>query len=143
MPQPAPTKTTRPLGNRHGRTTRQGGAVLRAVQASPGFRSAQEIHAELRAGGEDVGLTTVYRHLQLLVESGELDALQASSGETVYRHCATSSHHHHLVCRECGTGVEVDAPAVEQWAMSVAREASFTDITHTVEIFGLCSSCSG
>ena len=51
-----------------------------------------------------------------------------------------NGHHHHLVCRECGRSVEVEGPEVEQWAERVAAAAGYTDISHTVELFGLCAN---
>ena len=122
--------------------TRQGQAVLGIVDSSENFRSAQDIHAQLRAAGETVGLTTVYRHLALLTDDGQLDALQTADGELVYRRCRSGQHHHHVVCRRCGRGTEVELPDVEEWAESTARALGYTDISHTVEIFGLCSTCS-
>jgi Fur family ferric uptake transcriptional regulator len=105
------------------------------------FRSAQEIHEELRRDGEGIGLTTVYRTLQNLFESGEVDVLRTGSGEAVYRRCSTH-HHHHLVCRRCGRTVEVEGPAVESWAQRVAEENGFSDVSHTVEVFGVCAKCA-
>jgi Fur family transcriptional regulator, ferric uptake regulator len=123
------------------RITRQGQAVLSAVDGSENFQSAQDIHAQLRAAGETVGLTTVYRHLALLTEDGQLDALQTADGELVYRRCYSSQHHHHVVCRKCRRGIEVELPDLEQWAEATAHALGYTDISHTVEIFGLCSTC--
>jgi Fur family ferric uptake transcriptional regulator len=121
--------------------TRQGSAVLEALDASDGFRTAQQIHADLRGAGDGVGLTTVYRHLQLLADDGEVDALQLDGGEVAYRRCATGHHHHHLVCRSCGRSVEVECPDVDAWAQSVANDAGFVDPSHRVEVFGLCAAC--
>jgi len=45
--------------------------------------------------------------------------------------------------RNCGRSVEVEGRAVEQWAERVAAEAGFTDVGHTVELFGLCPECVG
>jgi Fur family ferric uptake transcriptional regulator len=123
--------------------TRQREAVVAALQACAEFRSAQEIHAALRSSGSSIGLTTVYRALAGLAERGEVDALRADDGETVYRRCRSSDHHHHLVCRECGRTVEVEGPAVERWADTVARAHGFTDVSHTVEVFGRCADCAG
>ena len=123
------------------RRTRQGEAVLNVVLGSDNFRSAQDIHAELRAAGEPVGLTTVYRHLALLTDEGRLDALQTADGELVYRRCHSDAHHHHVVCRRCGRGSEVELPDLERWAEATALELGYTDVTHTVEIFGLCADC--
>jgi Fur family ferric uptake transcriptional regulator len=93
------------------RGTKQASAVAAALSSLPGFRSAQEIHAELRRHGETVGLTTVYRHLQVLSEQGVIDTIRDPSGESLYRQCGSTAHHH---------------------------QAGFTSVNHTVELFGLC-----
>ena len=126
--------------NRALRSTRQRAAVSALLDRLDDFRSAQEIHEELRRDGEGIGLTTVYRTLQNLSESGEVDVLRTDSGEAVYRRCSTH-HHHHLVCRRCGRTVEVEGPAVESWAQRIAEENGFAEISHTVEVFGVCSKC--
>ena len=123
------------------RSTRQLDAVRAALGSTEGFRSAQELHDVLRHDGADVGLTTVYRHLQSLADAGEVDVLRTDSGESVYRRCASDEHHHHLVCRACGRTVEVAGPEVEAWADRVAEENGFAEVTHTVEILGLCARC--
>jgi Fur family ferric uptake transcriptional regulator len=51
-------------------------------------------------------------------------------------------HHHHLVCRVCGRSVAVEGPEVERWAETVAAAAGYTQISHTVELFGLCAEHS-
>lgn len=106
------------------------------------FRSAQELHDQLRRKGEGIGLTTVYRTLQTLADAGEIDVLRTDSGEAVYRLCS-SHHHHHLLCRRCGRTVEVADPPVEDWAERIAREYGFSDVSHTVEIVGICPECAG
>jgi Fur family transcriptional regulator, ferric uptake regulator len=125
------------------RGTRQAEAIAAAIAGLPGFCSAQEIHAELRRRGEHVGLTTVYRHLQVLSEQGAVDTIRDESGESLYRQCGSTAHHHHLTCRICGSSVEVEGRAVEQWAAEVAAKAGFTSVDHTVELFGLCPDHSG
>ena len=122
------------------RRTRQRTAVDGILADREDFRTAQEIHDDLRRHGERVGLTTVYRTLQAMTEAGELDALRTAEGETAYRRCSTG-HHHHLVCRSCGRTVEVSGPAVETWANAVAEQHNFRDVSHDLEIFGTCSSC--
>lgn len=116
-----------------------------AMAESAGFRSAQDVYATLRAKGESVGLSTVYRHLQALAESGLADVIHTPEGETTYRLCgeATPSqhHHHHLVCRRCGRAEEVEGRAVERWASDVAAKFGFVDVDHTIEVFGICEKC--
>lgn len=123
------------------RTTKQRAAVSKLLNEINDFRSAQELHEQLRRQGEGIGLTTVYRTLQSLAEAGEIDVLRTDSGEAVYRRCS-SHHHHHLVCRTCGRTVEVADPPVEDWAERIAQEHGFSDVSHTVEILGICSECA-
>ena len=122
------------------RPTRQRTAIEADVDRFDEFRSAQEIHASLVAGGDQIGLATVYRTLQAMVDEDELDSLRNDEGETVYRRCSTG-HHHHLVCRDCGRTVEVEGPAVERWAERVSTEHGFTHVAHTLELFGRCADC--
>ncbi|MHA6802872.1 Fur family transcriptional regulator [Salinifilum ghardaiensis] len=123
------------------RATRQRAAVSKLLDEVDEFRSAQELHEQLRNRGEGIGLTTVYRTLQSLADAGEIDVLRAASGEAVYRRCS-NQHHHHLVCRHCGRTIEVSDPPVENWAERIGQEHGFTDVSHTVEIIGTCSSCA-
>jgi len=100
--------------------------------------------AELLARGHTV--TAVVRPGSGLPEALErpgVDVLRTDDGEAAYRRCPTTEHHHHLVCRSCGRSVEVDGPEVEAWATSVAEQHGFTEVSHTVEVFGTCTACAG
>ncbi len=123
------------------RSTRQRAAITALLDNIKGFRSAQELHDELRSRGEGIGLTTVYRTLQQMAAAGLVDTLRTDTGESVYRRCS-QHHHHHLVCRACGRTVEIQGRQVETWAAEVAREHGFVDVSHTIEIFGLCGRCA-
>jgi Fur family ferric uptake transcriptional regulator len=139
---PGTVDNAKPLGARRLRATRQGAAVDAVLREADGFRTAHDLYDELRKRGESVGLTTVYRHLKVLADAAEIDVVHRPDGEAQYRLCAVADtvdeHHHHLVCRECGRSVEVEGPEVESWAERVARAAGYSDVTHTVEVFGLC-----
>jgi Fur family ferric uptake transcriptional regulator len=123
------------------RATRQRTAVIAILETTPEFMSAQQIHGLLRDRDENVGLTTVYRALQAMSDTDEIDSLRRDDGEIVYRSCGTD-HHHHMTCRACHSTVELLAPDVEQWARSVALAHGFTDVNHTIELVGLCAACS-
>ncbi|MEU1884437.1 transcriptional repressor [Micromonospora sp. WMMD987] len=124
------------------RNTRQRGEVLALLREVDGFHTAQQLHQMLVARKARVGLTTVYRTLQLLVDTQEIDSTRLPGGEQLFRRCSESRHHHHLVCRQCGSTVEVAGPAVERWADQVAAEHGFTEVGHTFEIFGICAGCT-
>ncbi|WP_063049186.1 Fur family transcriptional regulator [Nocardia arthritidis] len=135
-----PDNTTVPQKPVGIRSTRQRSAIAALLGDIDEFRSAQDLHDELRKRGEGIGLTTVYRTLQSLADAGMVDVLRTDSGESVYRQCSTG-HHHHLVCRHCGHTVEVEGPTVEAWAEAIAGEHGFSEISHTLEVFGTCTTC--
>lgn len=147
MSQGAPANGTRtpaavPAAAREQRVTKQRLAVSAALDDLADFVSTQELHRILQERGTTVSLATAYRILQSLADDGLVDVLRNTDGEAVYRRCAVTGHHHHLMCRNCGKAVEVEAPAVEAWAARMAAEHGFTAVEHTVEIFGLCPECT-
>jgi Fur family ferric uptake transcriptional regulator len=123
------------------RSTKQRNSVIEILKENAGFLSAQALHAILRNSGSTVGLSTVYRTMTALTTSNEVDVILRDDGEALYRLCS-SVHHHHLVCRECGTTIEIQADYVEAWAKDVSKAHGFSDIDHTVEIVGVCKKCS-
>jgi len=123
------------------RNTWQREAVREALGTTEGFVSAQSLHAQMRDAGSAVGLATVYRALADLAAEGDADSLQ-QEGESLFRACTPGSHHHHLICRNCGKTVEISADPVEQWAREVAAANGFTQPEHVVDVFGYCADCS-
>jgi len=124
------------------RSTSQRAIITRLLAGTDEFISAQDLYAALRASGSTVGLATVYRALQEMAGAGDLDAVRNETGEVLYRQCAQPAHHHHLVCRSCGSTQEVAAPGVEQWARAVAEEYGYVELDHQVELFGVCGACA-
>lgn len=123
--------------------TRAQRIVLAALQTTDAFVSAQELHTRLRASGESIGLTSVYRALLRLVDEGVVDVRRTDASEATYRSCRTPAHHHHLVCTECGATVEVSAPQIERWVAAVARTHGYRAAGHTLEVSGTCPACAG
>lgn len=123
------------------RRTPQRAAITDILESSDRFRSAQEIHEQLRSRGDKIGLATVYRTLQDLARDQKIDVLRTPLGESAYRSCASVGHHHHLVCTSCGISVEIENPVLEKWADESARRHGFTHESHTAEIYGRCASC--
>ena len=123
------------------RMTKQRQAVLDELTRVSDFRSAQQIFEDLHSQGQRVGLATVYRSLQGLAEEGRVDTLRSTEGEVLYRSCASDHHHHHLVCRECGFTEEIEQSQIESWVSAVAADHGFSDVEHSLELFGLCASC--
>lgn len=114
--------------------------VISILERVGGFASAKEIYQLLLKNGDSVGLTTIYRAVQSLVDDKMLDQLRREDGEAIYRLCG-ESHHHHIVCKKCGETVEIEGGAIEKWAKNMAAEYGFREVDHTAEIYGICSKC--
>ncbi len=115
--------------------------VLESLATLDKFSSAQEVYAQILKSKKAVGLTTVYRTLQKLSESEEVDFLRRDDGEGVYKVCE-KEHHHHLLCSKCGTSVEFQSDKFENLVKSIAAENGFVVQDHEAEIVGLCKKCS-
>jgi len=122
------------------RATRQRRSVLEALRDRSDAVTAQDLHAELRAAKEPVGLTTVYRTLTSLADAGFLDTF-SRDGEQAFRLCS-DTHHHHLVCELCNSVVELESEEVEAWVARVADRRGFRVTGHRADVFGVCADCA-
>jgi len=121
------------------RATRQRLTVLEALRERPDAVTAQDLHMELRQAGEPIGLTTIYRTLSALSDSGLLDVF-TRDGEQAFRLCG-DGHHHHLVCETCNKVEEITAQEVERWVGQVATRRGYEVTGHRADIFGICADC--
>lgn len=124
------------------RNTRQRRIIKATMEELGDFISAQDLHLILANRKEQVSLATTYRVLQSLANAGELDSVKGIEGETLYRHCRVKDHHHHLLCRRCGTAIELEAPALEDWALAMGKQHGFSELEHVVEVTGYCTDCT-
>ena len=124
------------------RFTRQAAAIVAVMSGMRAFSGARDIHSALRDGGQQVGIATVYRHLRVLAERGDVDTIQTANGESRYRLRASRTTFH-LACRACGQVVEVDGTEVRDWARRLAVEAGFTLTGYAVGLTGLCPVHAG
>lgn len=124
------------------RNTRQRQAIEGLLDSQSEFRSAQQLYRLLKEQGSTIGQATVYRTLQTLQAEGEISVTRTETGELLYRRCEMDSHHHHLVCRECGDTKEIPPHGVEDWINDIINRYEFTQVSHEIELFGLCPKCS-
>ena len=119
------------------RLTGQRQRLVEAIAAKPAAFNPEALYDELRPAG--LGRATVYRALELLERHGILARIHLD-GCHAFTVC-DEGHHHHLVCRSCGTVVAVDAAAVEAAIQALAKQSMFRVDTHTLEFAGLCEAC--
>ena len=121
------------------RLTPQRQLILEAVHEL-GHATPEQIHTAVRERVAGVNITTVYRTLELLEELGLLTHTHLSHGSPTY-HAAGDDQHVHLVCRSCGSIIEVDPVVLAPVTRLLHEQRGFrVDIGH-VSLFGLCVDC--
>ena len=115
-------------------------AIIKLVAPRQDHFSAQEVWDEVRERYSGIGRATVFRTLDLLTELGVLNRIHTGDGCHRYTVCETT-HHHHLMCVECGTVSSLEAAGIESQIRRLATEAGFDLLTHHLELVGRCASC--
>jgi Fur family ferric uptake transcriptional regulator len=135
-----PGDIVRKLSEKGYRLTPQRIMIVSAIEDSDGHISAEEIYAQVAAKYPHVNISTVYRTLELLKQLGLVTETDFGEGRVRY-HPAGKGHHHHLVCTECGTVIDLDESLLSSLESMLLREYKFSaDLKH-LAIFGRCVKC--
>jgi Fur family ferric uptake transcriptional regulator len=102
--------------------------------------SAQELYDELRGEHPYLGRATVFRTLDFLVDNGLAQRFEGEGHTYVYTAC-DDSHHHHLVCRHCGSTTNIDDSAVNELIDNVLGRYRFSLDHDSLDFYGTCSAC--
>lgn len=122
------------------RITRPRQAVVRALLDDGAHARPAEVHARARQHCPTVGLVTVYRTLDLLLDLGFVRRIHTEDGCHGY---ATTSHGHlhHLICRSCGATVQFEGCDLTLFLDRVGRDTGYRVQDHILELIGLCQTC--
>lgn len=121
--------------------TRQRARIAEALFRSAGHPSVHDIQASLNQQGQAVGTATVYRTLDLLVESGLARAHDFGEGFKRFEADPGREGHEHLICRRCGAVLEFANERLERMLPIISDEHAFLHERHHVEIYGVCHEC--
>ncbi len=115
--------------------------LLAAVFAQAHHFDADQLHMSLRGQGEDISRATVYRTLDLLVQSGLVRKSSFGDQHAHYEAVRHDEHHDHLICLNCQTIIEFYRPDLEALQDAICEEHGFQALHHSPQIFGLCAAC--
>ena len=101
--------------------------------------SGQELHRQLINKGKSMGLTTVYRNLQILIKHGLIRSRHLPTGEVLYT--PVDRDIHHLTCVQCGETSKMEGCPVKDIQTPKKNPEKFQLLFHTLEYFGLCQNC--
>jgi Fur family transcriptional regulator, ferric uptake regulator len=120
--------------------TRSQDRILQLLQQLQQATSAQDIYVELRSRSQGVGLATIYRALDALKLAGVVQVRTLPSGESLYS--SIQADRHHLTCLHCQLSIPIDDCPVRQLEEQLQDALQFRVYYHTLEFFGVCSSCA-
>ncbi|MBA2565845.1 MAG: transcriptional repressor [Gemmatimonadetes bacterium] len=103
--------------------------------------SVEEILERLQADRVEIGKATVYRTLDLLVDSGLVREHDFGEGFKRYEYLAGPADHEHLICESCNKLIEFTSVEIEDLKRELARAHNFQPRFHRVEVYGLCEDC--
>jgi Fur family ferric uptake transcriptional regulator len=127
--------------NKSLRQTPQRHKILDIFLATERHVSAEELYRLVRKKYPDIGYTTIYRTMRLLLEAGLCGEIDFGDGILRYEHKYGHQHHDHLICTRCGRFIEVMKPEIEKMQDDLAKEHGFIPAKHKLEIFGICRKC--
>ena len=131
------------LSERGLKLTPQRDRIFKAVFATHEHFSADQLYSWLSdEEAPRVSRATVYRTLNLLLEGGFIEGLDAGRGELVYEHVVGHQHHDHMVCIGCGKIEEFVDERIERLQEEACERKGFQLVSHDLRLRGYCRSCS-
>ena len=129
------------LGEKGLKLTKERIAVLREVFSSHNHFEPENLYLRIKGSGSKASRASVYRTLNLLVESGLVEKVTRTEKSNVYEHTFGHTHHDHMICDGCGSIIEFYSEKLENLQKEICIGNGFEGRSHTLEIHGYCTKC--
>lgn len=105
--------------------------------------SVEELYQGVKRCNPEVGMSTIYRTVQILEEMGLITKRNFDDGFARYELCEMDEKHwhHHLICLECGKVIEMQDEYLEALEKEIEEKKGFIVINHELKVYGYCSDC--
>jgi len=102
--------------------------------------SPQDLYHGLQRKKRKIGLTSIYRALDLFESLGmAFKVIPGSNGK--YQLCKMEDHHHHIICKICGQVVEFQFCDISRWSKKLMKATGYEMTGHQLSLYGVCESC--
>ncbi len=124
--------------------------ILDVLRNTDRHLSAEEIYLEAIRKNPSIGLTTVYRTMEIFFQVGILQKFEFGDKKVRYELAHdqfTKAHHHHLVCLKCKSIIDYDDFLEEELELMQKTESALSErhrfkiFNHTIHFYGLCQTC--
>lgn len=129
------------------KVTTQRLAVLTVLsQKADSHLTAEEIYDLVKVENPEIGLATVYRTVQLLLELKIIDRIYLDDGYVRYElgnvfEDEDGHRHHHLICVKCGQVTSFQGDLLEEFEKRMEEQTGFQIRDHDVKLYGYCADC--
>ena len=103
--------------------------------------SVEDLFHLVKTERPQIGYTTVYRTLKLIVDSGLAEVVDFDDGVRRFERKLGREYHAHFICTQCGKNFEVFDESIERLSCSLSNRSGFMPKKHRMEIFGICQEC--
>lgn len=123
--------------------------ILDTLYKTKSHLSAEDIYLKVHPVYPQIGLTTVYRTLDLLNRMGLITKFDFGDGKARYEFIkdGEQSHHHHLVCRRCNRVIDYtdfvkeETSFIKKMEKELSKKYDFEIDSHQIHFQGLCNKC--
>jgi len=122
-----------------GKVTNERLALLRTLYLNDGHFSVDQLLDLIQVEGLKVSRATIYRTLDLLVQSGLVRKLSLEGQETRYESALNIGHHDHIVCVDCHRIIEFFNPELERIQDEILAEYRLAPVKHIHQLYGACT----
>jgi Fur family ferric uptake transcriptional regulator len=125
-------------------------AILDVLSKTSEHLSAEDIYMAVHKTHPNIGLTTIYRTLELLVHMGLVFKFDFGDGRARYELSEGpkgTRHHHHLVCTRCGRVIDYtdfiddEIELLARTEKGLCEKFNFKIVNHLIQFYGLCEKC--
>ena len=129
------------LNSRDLKLTKERKTVLEEIFLHTGHLEAEDLWHNLRKKKKRASRATIYRTLDLLVDSGIVRKVDFGHGHSHYEQVLGHAHHEHMICIKCGKVIEFPDEKIERLIKKLCEKSGFKHTSHCFQIFGYCKEC--
>lgn len=107
--------------------------------------AVEEIYDLAKEESPEIGLATIYRTVQVLLELHVIEKVTFDDGFARYElngeETGSGHRHHHAICTQCGKVYSLETDLLDTLEKQVFESLGFEVTDHEVKLYGLCSAC--
>lgn len=124
--------------------------VINILHDTDDHMSASDVYIRAHQVNPGIGLTTVYRTLEMLAHMGIVQKFDFGDGKARYElinNPGGKKHHHHLICLRCKTimdyteFIDDEIEFINKTQSKLSKKYNFDITDHAISFYGFCRQC--